>query len=95
MKIAVDIELNGQLPTVAADFQPEERQTWDSPGCPAEMEVTAVFTEEGSDITLIIEHFNAWSEIDKLAMAAWCESCRQSAEDRAADRYESRMEDAA
>lgn len=92
MKIAVDIELNGQLLTVAADYQPEERQTWDSPGCSAEMEVTAVYTEEGSDFTRIIDHPDAWDEINELAMAAWGESCRQSAEDRAVSRYESRME---
>lgn len=92
MKIAVDIELNGQLLTVAADFQPEERQTWDEPGCSAELEVTAVYTEEGSDITRIIDHLDAWDEIDELAMAAWGASCRQSKEDAAVSRYESRME---
>ena len=92
MKIAVDIELNGQLLTVAADYQPEERQTWDSPGCSAEMEVTAVLTADGSDITAIIEHFDAWDEVEAMAWDAWSERCRQSAEDRAVSRYESRME---
>jgi hypothetical protein len=42
--------------TVYFDFQPEERMTWDYPGCPAQAEVTEVLVEAtGAEVCLLQE----------------------------------------
>ena len=69
------------------DYQPEERRTYDDPGCPAEIEITAVYAN-GIDIL-------EWISDDSLEFFSdKCEeSVAQAKEDAEYDRGEERYLD--
>ena len=71
------------------DYQPAEPQTWDDPGCDAEVDVAAVYAggidilEWCSDVSI---EFFAEKALESVA------SIKEAAEyDRGQDRYEDRM----
>ena len=51
----LEIVIDGICLGVDFDYQPEEKQTFDYPGCPAEVEILGVWIDSDSERTNIID----------------------------------------